>query len=348
MAEELLKDKCIAIDQTFSNDEINKLEGAIWKMGGKIIDNREGAIVDYFVVEKLTKNIESCVAVTPSWIYMLQKHFAWVEPRSFSPLTTKIMSGFRVWVLNNVAKSDRAIIYACVEHLGGYSCFEKETNLTHCVADEYDPIIDVLLKHGVKVVVPEYFGDCFRLGMVCPPKQYSFPDVPVRNCNLKELLSGATPRYQKPELVTPDPSLFAGKIFFVDTLLYNSNNPKPLWLDNIETLGGKLVRKLELAKTVITETRGHLFEKALELNLEVGTKRWIRDQIKSNKLTSPLAAVLHYPYPLGEIEGMNSCVISVTNYIGDPREDIASMAKRMGAKFTRNLTKDNTHIICGE
>jgi twin BRCT domain len=197
-------------------------------------------------------------------------------------------------------------------------------------------------------VVPEYFGDSFRLGMVCPPNQYLFPKVEVRNCDLKELVSSALPKYQKPEICTPDAGLFAGKVFFVDTTLYSSKEPKPLWLDNIETLGGKVVRRLESAKTLITESRGQLYEKALGLGLEIGTKRWVRDQIKTNVLSSPVGAILHYPYPLAQVKEMNSCVISVTNYVGDPREDIATMATRMGAKFTRNLSKENTHLICGK
>ncbi|KAJ3331564.1 hypothetical protein HDU91_003309 [Kappamyces sp. JEL0680] len=104
----------------------------------------------------------------------------------------------------------------------------------------------------------------------------------------------------------------------------------------IQALGGTLVQTLEEASVAVMETRNEAFRKAVELGLVVGTKRWIRDQIKMQTTLDPTQAVLHYPFPATPLSDMKNMA----------REDIFTMATRLGATCTREMSSSNTHLIC--
>jgi hypothetical protein len=46
------------------------------------------------------------------------------------------------------------------------------------------------------------------------------------------------------------------------------------------------------------------------------------------------------------IPAMIQCNITITNYVGQAREDILTMAKHLGANVSRNMSAQNTHLIC--
>jgi hypothetical protein len=63
-------------------------------------------------------------------------------------------------------------------------------------------------------------------------------------------------------------------------------------------------------------------------------------------MLDPTASILHYPRKIEPIPAMLNCNITVTNYVGQAREDILTMAKHLGAKVSRNMSAENTHLIC--
>jgi hypothetical protein len=72
----------------------------------------------------------------------------------------------------------------------------------------------------------------------------------------------------------------------------------------------------------------------------------MKDQIKQEKMIDPRSAVLYYPRPTSLISEMEHCHISVSNYVGEAREDIFTMAEHLGARTSRTMSSAHTHLIC--
>lgn len=64
-----------------------------------------------------------------------------------------------------------------------------------------------------------------------------------------------------------------------------------------------------------------------------------------NKWTSPLMRLLHYPVPRKGIKGMENMTIALSNYTGDARHYLEKLVEACGARYTRVLKIDNTHLI---
>lgn len=94
--------------------------------------------------------------------------------------------------------------------------------------------------------------------------------------------------------------------------------------------------------------------------------------VSSQRLTSPKASLLHYPYPPNHIEEFEKLVspltlddlctyqrvtdrcrslvavhqvISVTNYTGDSREYLKKLIECMGGHWTPGFSNVNTHVV---
>ena len=255
-----------------------------------------------------------------------------------------IFSGF-ILHYDGESNNDSEILYAGISALGGQYRINFEPDITHLVTDRWKQEYAGLIQKGIKILAPEYFDDCFRLGLRCNDSHYLFPNPIIHTHDLlamMELKSQSRAPSKILENHRTETSIFKTDLFFIDKTSQNDT----YLMDKMKVLGLKMCQDLRDSTIAITEVQNETYHEALLNNLELGTARWIADQLHMNVRLHSSTAVLHYPRPRYIIPEFKDLVISITNYTGSAREDICKMALAMGASFTRSLTKENTHLIC--
>ena len=110
--------------------------------------------------------------------------------------------------------------------------------------------------------------------------------------------------------------------------------------------GGSVTGSVHKADFLICHYReSQEFRIASRANKNVGNLSWLYHLITHNTWTSPMRRLLHYPIAKAGLPGFNRFRISVSNYNGEARVYLESLAVAAGAHFTKTMKDDNTHLI---
>jgi hypothetical protein len=315
----------------------------------KMINELNGIFGDefhYFITENESYPSEMTVAkskmVTPLWIESIFKNKKYYSPEFYSPDIYKIFSGYIVHC-HGIDTSDTEMIYGGIQVYGGQWREEYDNDITHLIVkDDASSLCKQSSAMGIKVIAPEYFDDCFKIERKCDDSMYLFPNPMIYRDEI-ELYK------EKPFIADGSPMFLKDIIIYIDPLLIQSVDDSvahlPRWIHNTISFGAEITKDINKSSIAITDIQNDTYRKALDLNKLVGTKRWMRDQIKYEMMLNN-SHLLYYPRPNTPINEFKNMIISITNYNGRSREDIVLMAQYMGAKVTRTMTMNNTHLIC--
>ena len=318
------------------DDEIDEISSMAADLGFQIVQSWEEnvmAITDSrisTVENKLSEN-----QATTSWIKVMDRLKKFVEPKFYSTDPRLIFSGFVVHFYQ--ADEDEIVIYGGVTALGGQYQIELERDVTHIITRCWDPKFAPLVESGVKVITPEYFDDCFRLGLKCDEKHYIYPHPVIYSGRILEIVENCH-RAKSGDLESEFPPSSISKLlrsekFFLDDTVKDRYQLQ-------------ICDEFEQATSVIVESQNQVYYDAFRKGLRIGTPRWALSMLSSGTLSDSKNSLFHYPVKVSKIPTFSNFVISVSNYGGRAREDICKMITDMGAKFTKNLTTANTHLIC--
>ena len=110
--------------------------------------------------------------------------------------------------------------------------------------------------------------------------------------------------------------------------------------------GGKLVKDVSEANMLICQFReGQEFRSAASQNKTVGSLAWLYHLIRQNSWTNPMEKLLYYPIARYGLPGFEKYRISLSNYNGEARIYLETLAKAAGCEFTKTMKTDNTHLI---
>jgi hypothetical protein len=134
------------------------------------------------------------------------------------------------------------------------------------------------IREGIKVILPEYFDDCFRLGQICNDVHYLFPNPAIYKSDLVDLLNVKSISRSASKLspVDPNPQFLAHQVIFIDPDLFpdpvESKNPEelPRWIKLILVFGGKLTSKLANATIAITDIQSKIYEQVFRVDVGTG------------------------------------------------------------------------------
>ncbi|KAJ3055924.1 hypothetical protein HK097_008733 [Rhizophlyctis rosea] len=263
----------------------------------------------------------------------------------------KFLSGFVVCT-SQIPTGDREAIFGGVEACGGQWQTELKNDVTHLITlKPTGAMYEEAMRRGIAVLLPHYFDDCFRLGRKCREHMYSFPDPKILSLNPNDLISSkltaGSLRRSSPNFEA-DPQFLRQHVFFLGDDLPISPSDKQLAVKQLESCGAKVAKRLskDVTCAVLGKRAGTTYYQAETKNIVVGSIRWLRDILKSRDFTSPKLHALHYPAPANPAPGMETLVIALTNYVSPAREDIEEMVLQLGAKFSRSMSQENTHLIC--
>ncbi|KAJ3299722.1 hypothetical protein HK104_007453 [Borealophlyctis nickersoniae] len=296
--------------------------------------------------------------VTPRWIESAIRNRLLHSPDRYSADPKKFCSGLVVSTYQIPAK-DREAIFGGVEATGGQWRAKLEQDVTHLVVlpppPEGDPVkeavINNALERNVTVILPHYFDDCFRIGRRCSEKSYTFPDPALLRLDPTDLVSvkmmAAEPRTSMKHAGINGPFL-SGQVFYLERDLNISPSDRAGYVRSLREAGATVVGNYSDTVTcaVLAKRSGYVYIKAEMDDKLVGSLRWLKDTLSTRELRPPTRKLLHYPPPADPPPEMKNFVIALTNYVSPAREDIEEMVLHLGAKFTKSMSHENTHLIC--
>ncbi|KAI8853099.1 hypothetical protein BC829DRAFT_382845 [Chytridium lagenaria] len=284
---------------------------------------------------------ETTAVVTPDWVYNAVKSGKLPPKAFFSANPDKFFSGLIVTCTEEIVRNDQVILYAGLEAFGGQYRFEFTDEITHLVAlSPSSPIYTKALERGVNIILPHFLDDCIRIRRLIDPKSTESPfDLTI---------SSSKPPQMKP----------AEKLFLKDKGLYVDPKVVSTFADGvfssvkakIEEAGGTVYQKydkLTVDAVILANRQSRLYVQAENDGKFVASVRWLKDTLDTGLFRSPRLKALHYPPP-EVIPEFKSFVVCISNYSGRAREDIETMVTHLGGEFTRNMTPNNTHLICAK
>ncbi|KAI8812066.1 hypothetical protein BJ742DRAFT_79594 [Cladochytrium replicatum] len=309
--------------------------------------------------------------VKPSWVEAAVKLQSMPQVELHSADPAKFMSGVVVASDPGIPAYDIECMFGGVEAVGGGWRLDLVREVTHFVTlsdktkyAERAAAMDILL------IMPQWLDDSLSLRRRCDESLYKFPNPAVGqyqadNVPTNHIAVGQS-EAQPSSLKTPD--FLNGQAFYiapdVDLSCFSINqsaskNKALVATDHprirdivcrfIEEAGGSVrdaYSQENVTCAVLKARSGPVYIQAEQDGKLVGSARWLKDTLQSGTVRSPKLKVLHYPPPDQPLPGFADMNITVTNYLGQAREDIFEMVKLMGGRSSRQMSADNTHLIC--
>lgn len=296
----------------------------------------------------------------PSWVEQSIAKGRQAQARSHSPDPALIFQDV-VITCADLPQGDRDAITAGVMALGGMYSSPLTKLVTHIVSlsEEHDKVRIVKDKNlKCSVVLPHWFDDCLKLGRRITEKPYTLPDPEILDHDLR--MEKPSSDYDPPDLKGAT-SAVAGlppaikrdgfkafadkKVFFARDLNIHDRLARTLQ-ELVEHGEGTRTEDIDECDTYIGHYRdGADYVRASRAGKEVGNLAWFYHVVVRQKWTNPLSKLLHYPVPRGGIPGFEDFRISISNYTGDARIFLENVINEAGAKFTKTMKADNTHLI---
>jgi hypothetical protein len=309
--------------------------------------------------------------ITSAWAFHSAAKGRQMPLRGFSPDPRLIFSKVML-TCADLPAVDKETIAGAVTALGGVETADLSRQTTHVCALSMDhPKCERARAQlpKVKIVLPHWFDDCFKLGHRIDEAPYLLPDpeilrkgpadplpVPRPADNLR---GAATPRPEGPPTphagadangrqVSSRPALtvFARKAVMFASNLALTDRLRGIIGGLISDGGGRVVDDVDECDIMVCDHRdGADFVEASRQGKEVGNLAWLYHLITTNEWTSPYRRLLHYPTPRDGVPGFENLVISISNYGGEARTYVESLIRALGATCTRTMTAENTHLV---
>lgn len=363
------------------NISIAEVMAALESAGARFIPLRESdQQIDEADFEKLTHILCSHVdfpqyyrvldagipIVRPQWVPDCIRKRKQASTRQHSPDPSQFFRDVVVCCAD-ISEYDSEAITGGVVAMGGQHTAKLTKIVTHLVTNSMDhSYVKSALDRGskIRIVLPHWFDDCFRLGKKISERPYEFPDPELlrkehktnAKINASPHLDGAissTPSEELLEGPPPSPSkdrkylnaLMSKNVFFCEDLQLSGHLVDTL-SKLINHAGGMIVQSVEKAHIYIGQYRdGEDYKTASRAGKEVANLAWLYHVINRNRYTNPKSRLFHYPVPRNGIEGFHDMKISLSNYSGDSRAYVENLIRACGAEYTKTMKQDNTHLV---
>jgi hypothetical protein len=198
---------------------------------------------------------------TPLWLEHVFKYQKLYDIKYYSPDPTKFCSGWIVYG-HKLVQSDLQSLYGGVEAFGGQWRSKQTPDVTHLVTySDQDEVCQLALKNNIKVLCPEFFDDCFRLGQSCKDTHYLFPEPNIYKLDLKQMLTISKSNSQV-ELAEDDDMFLEHHVVYMDPE-WIIDEQYPIWSQPILKFGAVFTSALQNATIVITEYKSSIFHRVI-------------------------------------------------------------------------------------
>ncbi|KAK9473948.1 uncharacterized protein V1510DRAFT_391265 [Dipodascopsis tothii] len=286
--------------------------------------------------------------VRPQWVWKSSKLAKIAPLRPFSPNERHVLAEINITV-EGLAQGDKAAVQCAVRALGGQWSDNLTKFTTHLVVQgqDSDKYRQAQRRSTIKIVLPQWVEECLRLKRRVDEGRYLFPcpaflEAAADTRTDRDHSSGSC----IPSLSSKRAGIFAGKWIYLSADLSLSGRLLDSVRDLINRGGGEYTDNVDDADTYVgVYRRGSEYAKACKRGIVVGNLAWLYWMVANDQWVSPLLRILHYPVPSGGVHGMKDMSISISNYTGDSRHYLEKLIEACGAKYTKVLKNDNTHLI---
>ncbi|KAA8908448.1 BRCT domain-containing protein [Sphaerosporella brunnea] len=299
--------------------------------------------------------------VRPEWVRhsVLKKRIAHVRP--FTPDPRFFFSDVAATIAD-LPLGDKEAICGGVIAMGGQYSTHLTKFTTHIVAlnmenEKCKQAIEKKLR--VKIVLPHWFDDCLKLGRRIDEAPYQLPNPEIETVDASAPLPMPTVdlsymHAREGGLMEKDPpkppregyNIFAKKRVMLGKDLNINERLRNVLAGIVVQTSGVLTDNVDDADVYVGMYReGGDYVKASRRSAYVGNLTWLYWMFAHGEWTHPNNRLLHYPIVRGGIPEMWDKVITVSNYGGDARLYLESLIEACGAKFTKSMKTDNTHLI---
>ncbi|OAG43848.1 hypothetical protein AYO21_02075 [Fonsecaea monophora] len=308
----------------------------------------------------------SCVdalipVVKPTWFEHSLAKSKLLNPRQYCADPRYFMSDV-VACVGDLPQGDADAIAGGILAMGGLFSSRLTSQITHIIAlsmDSESVAIATKKQLAVKVVLPHWVDDCLKLGRKIDEQPYQFPNpeilepaggrIPV--AKRKNQVNGAA--HPDPIQLKQDPNpprklqnVFKKKAIMLATDLGIGRYLRETLEGLVTAGGGTVTRSVSKADMYICKYReGTDYKIASKAGKDVGNLSWLYFLIQTDQWTSPTRRMLHYPVAREGLPGFPGLVISLSNYSGEARTYLENLIIATGAKCTKTLKQDNTHLI---
>ncbi|CAK7200037.1 regulator of Ty1 Transposition [Sporothrix eucalyptigena] len=319
--------------------------------------------------------------VTSAWITHSLSRGKLAQIRPFSPDPRMIFSSVNL-TCADIPLGDKEAITGATLALGGMESKDLTRLTTHICAlsMDHDKCKEAVAKRlRCKIVLPHWFDDCFKLGKKIDETPYLLPDPPIlRSLNgggislnsgtgtangedgedddkvpipdNQDLEGATTPLPDTPPNLgfRSNLTVFQNKRVLLAQDINIGSRFRAVVVELIKRGGGRMVEEgnVDACDMYICHYRdGDDYVRAAQARKDIGNLAWLFHIITNNEWCSPLRRLLHYPVPRNGIPGFENFVVTLSNYGGEARIYLENLVVAAGAKFTKTMRMDNTHLI---
>ncbi|KAI9597717.1 BRCT domain-containing protein [Syncephalis fuscata] len=310
---------------------------------------------DHDFTEYEEVNARNIHVVTPTWVQRAIRNGYTHRPEYYSTDSERFLSGIVV-ATSQIPDIDRDAIFGGVEAFGGQWQEKMVKEVTHLIAlSSGGPRYESAMQHpelGIKVVLPHWLDDCFRLRRRIPEvSSVSISNPPLLQEHPWIASTNMTTAVIDADTETSDQNESATLPMERQGIRNITDETEAILEKRIKQSGGQLCKiyTADQVDMVICRWRtSEAYQQAIADNKVVGTLNWLYHLLLTYRLESSCSQLLHYPVPKHGIPNMRHFIITISNYSGMAREYLKRLIILCGAQYTAEMTKRNTHVICAE
>lgn len=332
---QILDGKIFHISKYLPSKEAAALQETVKKLGGSFGPLSE--TTNYHILPE-NSNIRqpiqfTAILGTPKWLKSCFDHLRLLPVTGFNP--SCLFNGTVIHCFSDISEQDADLIYGAIVAFGGMYEINLSSSVTHIVT-----LHNVESENQtVKVILPHYFDDCFRLDLRLAESNYLFPEPRIHHLSPEDMVANVTNKACNPVDDT--------HMFLEGQHLYTVKLNLVL-VNEFKRFGGKIESSYSSKVTMLLVGEikdSAYYNDAVGAGIFVGNVRWLQDMLNEGTIIDPSRRILHTPRSMSTSDIFKGFVISISNYSGQPRDDLFHMAEQLGAKVTKNMTKANTHLI---
>ncbi|ORZ17810.1 hypothetical protein BCR42DRAFT_490503 [Absidia repens] len=178
----IFKDVIFELDSNISSSEQSTLKEQLLKYGAKCYDDEKKISSIEHPTHYITnrdKTVGTSYSVMPLWVKAAIRNGFTHDPKFYTPDPSKHFAGLVV-ATSGIPKRDQEAIFGATIALGGQYRENLTSDVTHlvCLAPEGDMYDEAMgpLFGKIKVLLPHWFDECFKLRRLVPEDAYLFPE----------------------------------------------------------------------------------------------------------------------------------------------------------------------------